>query len=80
MAEGGRIEPGPAAPAAGPGPVPAELIREAGRAVRAEWAADLLEAGAGMQSVRLAGGDTCLCAECLWLRSVLALLRNLAGQ
>ena len=33
-----------------------------------------------MAVVRMAGGDTCLCAECLWLRSVLSLLRNLAGQ
>lgn len=93
MAEGGRIEPGPAAPAAGPAPVPAELIREAGRQVRAEWAADLLTAYGCIRDDRLAGpgelsnhesalgaAETCQCAEHLWVRSVLALLRNLAGQ
>jgi hypothetical protein len=92
MAEGGRIETGPAAPAVGPAPVragttmdgrpitagPPAVLAAMGRAIRAEWAADLLEAGEPMQVVRLAAGDTCLCGECLWLRSVLALLRDLA--
>lgn len=71
MAEGGRIEHGPARQA--PGRAVARVP-----AARAEWAADLLEAGAGFVAVRLAGGDTCLCHECMWLRSVLALLRELA--
>lgn len=82
MAEGGRIEPGPWE-TAGRFIDLAEFASDPAAAAavppRARWAADLLETGAGFAVVRLAGGDTCLCHECLWLRSVLALLREMSA-
>lgn len=81
MAEGGRIEPGPAAPAAGPRPAarharPGDLASQEQAAV-SDQAAQLL-AFPQPVIVTLANSRSCNCPECQWLRSALALLAAVA--
>ena len=77
MAEGGRIEPGPAAPAAGPGPVPGPIVSMpvTTLALFSAHAAALVEEGKYLECVEMAEDGRCNCRECVWLGRVLRLLR-----